>query len=149
MEKQSLKPPPIAFFKSLYALGLGPLVGRLILLLTTTGRRSGLPRMTALQYEEIDGDIYLGSSKGVFASWVKNILADAHVAIRLKSRRFNGLAEVVTDPERIADFMEVRLERHPRMVGMILKSEGLPKNPSREELIDYSQKLAMVIVRQE
>lgn len=35
----------------LCALGLGPLIGRLILLLTTTGRKSGRPRVTPLQYE--------------------------------------------------------------------------------------------------
>ena len=58
-----------------------------------------------------------------------------------------GLAEVVTDCERIADFMQVRLERHPRMIGMIMKSEGLPEKPSRAELVEYSRKLAMVIVR--
>ena len=32
----------------LYAIGLGPLIGRIILLLTTTGRRSGMKRVTPL-----------------------------------------------------------------------------------------------------
>ena len=39
----------------LYSLGLGPIYGRLVLLLTTTGRKSGLPRVTPLQYEEVNG----------------------------------------------------------------------------------------------
>ena len=34
-----------------YAVGLGPLVGRFVLLLTTTGRKSGLRRVTPLVYE--------------------------------------------------------------------------------------------------
>ena len=37
----------------LYAIGLGPLIGRIILLLTTTGRKSGKKRVTPLQYEKI------------------------------------------------------------------------------------------------
>ena len=147
MEKRQLRPPSAKLFKLLYAIGLGPLVGRLVLLLTTTGRKSGQPRVTALQYEEIDGAIYLGSSRGIHADWVRNIHADQRVKIRVKDRRFDGLAEVVTDCERIADFMQVRLERHPRMIGMIMKSEGLPEKPNRDELVDYSRKLAMVIVR--
>lgn len=147
MEKQQFRSPPVHLFKTLYIIGLGPLVGRLILLLTTTGRKSGQPRVTALQYEEIEGDIYLGSSRGIAADWVKNIMANPMVSIQVKHRRFKGRAEVVTDPERIADFMQVRLERHPRMIGMILKSEGLPEQPSREQLLDYSRKLALVIVR--
>jgi hypothetical protein len=57
------------------------------------------------------------------------------------------MAETVTDPCRIADFLELRLKRHPRMVGKILKSEGLPEAPSRAELEEYAQRLAMVIIR--
>ena len=38
-----------------YALGLGPIMGRLVLLLTTTGRKTGRQHVTPLQYEEIDG----------------------------------------------------------------------------------------------
>ncbi len=148
MDKRQFHSPPVHLFKALYVIGLGPQVGRLILLLTTTGRKSGQPRVTALQYEEIDGDIYLGSSRGMAADWVRNILANPEVLIQVKHHRFTGQAEVVTDAERIADFMQVRLERHPRMIGMILKSEGLPEQPSRNELVEYSCKLAMVIVKQ-
>ena len=36
-----------------YKRGIGPT--RMVLLLTTTGRKSGLPRVTPLQYEDIDG----------------------------------------------------------------------------------------------
>ena len=147
MANRPLRPPDVKFFKTLYALGLGPIVGRLVLLLTTTGRKSGLPRVTALQYEEVDGDIYLGSSRGASADWVKNAAAHPRVSVRVKNRRFEGIAEVVTDLERCADFMELRLQRHPRMIGMIMRSDGLPEKPSRSDLLEYAQKIAMVIVR--
>ena len=39
MEKRQLRPPSAQIFKAFYAIGLGPLVGRLVLLLTTTGRK--------------------------------------------------------------------------------------------------------------
>lgn len=147
MKHQQLRPPDVRMFKTLYALGLGPLVGRLVLLLTTTGRKSGLPRTTALQYEEVDGAIYLGSSKGAQADWFKNLVANPNVSIRVKSRQFSGQAEAVTDPVRIADFLELRLRRHPRMIGAMLKSEGLPATPSRAELETYASKLAIAIIR--
>lgn len=60
----------------LYAIGLGPLIGRIVLLLTTMGRKSGLPRVTPLQYEEINGDYYLGSARGLKADWLRNITQD-------------------------------------------------------------------------
>jgi deazaflavin-dependent oxidoreductase (nitroreductase family) len=137
-------PPQIA-----YALGLGPLIGRLILLLTTTGRKSGLPRVTALQYEEQDGVIYLGSARGTKADWYRNIVADPHVKIRVKNRRFDGVAEPTTDPARVADFLELRLRRHPRMVGAMMRAEGLPPKPTRQQLEAYAATLAVVAIRPE
>jgi deazaflavin-dependent oxidoreductase (nitroreductase family) len=147
MKRKIFRPPDVRVFKALYAIGLGPIVGRVILLLTTTGRKSGLSRVTALQYEEVDGDLYLGSSKGTHADWFKNLAANPCVTVRVKSRQFTSRAELVTDPVRIADFLELRLRRHPRMVGMILKSDGLSATPSRAELEAYAGKLAMAIIR--
>jgi deazaflavin-dependent oxidoreductase (nitroreductase family) len=147
MKDKQLRPPDVRVFKTLYALGLGPLVGRLVLLLTTTGRKSGLPRITALQYEEVDGAIYLGSSRGTRADWFQNLAANPCVSIRVKSRQFSGTAEAVTDPALVADFLELRLKRHPRMMGAMLKAEGLSAAPDRAELETYASKLALAIVR--
>jgi len=148
---QSAQPrtPPNHLIKALYDIGLGRLVGRLVLLLTTTGRKTGLPRVTPLQYEEIDGAIYVGSSRGQKADWFRNILANPHVEVRVKSRRLRGVAETVTDPLRIADFLELRLRRHPKMIGTILQQEGLPAQPDRAQLEAYAAKLAMVVIRPE
>ncbi len=103
--------------------------------------------MTALQYEEVDGAIYLGSSKGTHADWFQNLVANPCVSVHVKARQFSGIAEPVTDPRRIADFLELRLKRHPQMVGMIFKSEGLSATPSRAELEIYARQLAMGIIR--
>jgi deazaflavin-dependent oxidoreductase (nitroreductase family) len=142
-----LRPPDARLFKLLYAIGLGPLVGRTVLLLTTTGRKTGLPRMTPLQYEEIDGAIYVASARGVKSDWFRNILADPCVSVRVKSSFFEGIAQPVTDPERIADFLEIRLQRHPRMVRAILEAGGVPPGFGRAELVAYAGRLAMVIIR--
>ena len=150
MKAKTAQPqPPNYVMKALYGIGLGPLIGRVVLLLTTTGRKTGLPRVTPLQYEEIDGAYYLGSSRGQKADWFRNILANPHVEVRVKSRRFRGVAETVTDPLRVADFLELRLKRHPKMIGMILQREGLPAQPERVQLEAYAAKLAMVVVRPE
>jgi len=131
----------------LYAIGLGPIIGRIILLLTTTGRRSGKKRVTPLQYELIDNDYYLGAARGLNADWVRNIQVYPQVELRVGRKYFCGTAEIVNDPSRFADFLEVRLERHPRMIGLIMeKAHGLPKHPSREQLEKLAEKEALVIV---
>mgnify|MGYP001183668915 CR=1 FL=1 len=132
----------------LYAIGLGPVIGRIVLLLTTTGRKSGQPRITPLQYEQIDGAYYLGAARGLQADWVRNLQANPRVELRVGAKRISGLAEVVTDPKRMADFLEVRLQRHPLMIGLIMqKAHGLPKHPSREQLEKLAENEAVVIVR--
>jgi deazaflavin-dependent oxidoreductase (nitroreductase family) len=135
------KPPQLA-----YALGLGPLIGRLILLLTTTGRVTGVPRVTPLQYEQVDGVYYVGSSRGLKADWVKNIQADPKVEIRVKNQHFRGRAEVVTEPSRVAAFLEIRLGNHPRMVGAMLKADGIPSNPTRVQLEAYGAQIILVCI---
>lgn len=132
----------------LYAIGLGPQIGKIILLLTTTGRKSGQKRVTPLQYEEIDGNYYLGSARGTKSDWYRNILSDRRVEVRVKNLTFQGIAETVTNPARIADFLETRLQRHPFMMGLLMeKAHHLPKNPSRQQLFDLASSEAMVIIR--
>lgn len=131
----------------LYAIGLGPLVGRVILLLTTIGRKSGKKRTTPVQYEKIGGDYFVGAARGLKADWVRNLQSNPQVEVRVGAKRFEGTVEVVTDPSKFADFMEVRLERHPRMIGFIMeKAHRLPKHPSREQLEELGKTEVFVIV---
>ncbi len=139
-----LKLPP----RLLYAIGLGPIYGRLVLLLTTTGRISGKQRVTPLQYEEIDGDIYIGSVRGTKADWYRNIEANPKVSVRVKSLQIIGEAEPTTDLKRIADYLEVRLRNHPILVKALLSREGLSKNPTRAELEKYAENRVLVIIRE-
>jgi len=133
--------------RALYAVGLGPLLGRVILLLTTTGRRSGRPRVTPLQYEEVDGVLYVAAARGRQADWYRNLLANPHVRVQVKERCFNGLAEPVTEPQRIADFLELRLQRHPRMLGAMMKLHALPPRPTRQQLEELGTRITVVKIR--
>jgi deazaflavin-dependent oxidoreductase (nitroreductase family) len=135
-------PPQIA-----YALGLGPVIGGLILLLTTKGRVTGNPRVTPLQYEKIGDVYYVGATRGIRSDWVKNILKDPRVKIRVKSQKINGNADVITDPSKIADYLEFRLEKHPRMMGAMLKADGIPSAPNRAQLEEYADQVVLVAIR--
>jgi deazaflavin-dependent oxidoreductase (nitroreductase family) len=134
-------PPRVA-----YALGFGPVLGRFVLLLTTIGRSSGKKRITPLQYEEIDGRIYLGSAFGKKSDWAKNILTNPTVEVQVKSRKFTGNGVVIDDFAKIVDFLLIRYERHPKMIGRILKSEGISIPPSQEDLLDYAKGMALVFI---
>lgn len=134
------KPGPILAYK----IGLGPLIGRFVLLLTTIGRKTGLSRVTPLQYEVIGGVYHIGAVFGMKTDWVRNIQANPQVQVQVKKTAFRGRAEIYTDPEEVADFIQYRLNKHPRMIGLIMKLDGFTSRPSREELIGYSKNLALV-----
>jgi deazaflavin-dependent oxidoreductase (nitroreductase family) len=128
-----------------YQRGFGPT--HITLLLTTTGRKTGLPRTTPLQYEKVGEDFFIASALGDQADWYKNICAEPRVQVRVGQREFNALTEATTDPTRIAEFLEMRLHRHPVMVRLIMHLfDGLPLRFNRVDLVNLAEKKAMVII---
>ena len=130
-----------------YRRGIGP--AKVVLLLTTIGRKSGVPRVTPLQYEEIDGQYYLGSARGTQADWYRNILINPQVEFQIREHKFTGAAEAVTDVGRIADFLALRLKRHPLMMGLLMRLEGLPLRFSRADFEQFAAQKALVVIHPE
>jgi hypothetical protein len=102
--------------------------------------------VTPFQYEEIDGKIYLGSSFGKKADWVKNILKNPKVGVHLKGTKFTGIVSVIDDSAKIVTFLKIRLERHPKMIGRILRAEGLSIPPSLEALESHAKGMVIVVI---
>jgi len=117
---------------------------RRVLILTTTGRKSGLPRKTPLQYELENAAVYVGSARGGQADWVRNILVDSNVEIELEDLHFHAQSQVITDSTKISDFLELRLKRHPLMMGAMLFFHGLPPRPNRDQLYELTADLVLV-----
>jgi deazaflavin-dependent oxidoreductase (nitroreductase family) len=81
----------------------GPFVNAPLLLLTTTGAKSGKPFTTPLVYTK-DGDrIVIIASKGGFPThpaWYHNLKANPTVTIELGKDKFQAKANITKDPER-------------------------------------------------
>lgn len=122
-------------------------IQRKVLILTTTGRKSGLPRQTPLQYEEIDGLIYVASARGTEADWYRNLQKEPQVILQFGNKQMEGCAEPITNPGRIADFLQYRLDHHPRMIGAIMRLEGLPRRYTRADLEKFAQDKALAVIR--
>ncbi len=132
--------------RRLYDSGKGWLVGWLILLLRHTGRKSGKEYATPMQYEKIGADYYVGSARGSQADWFRNVQANPHVTVSVGRRKFKALAEPVTDPARVADFLAYRLKHRPLMIGLMMKfAHHLPMRPSRAQLLELGKTSAVVI----
>jgi deazaflavin-dependent oxidoreductase (nitroreductase family) len=134
--------------RRLYDRGMGWIVGKIILLLTHTGRKSGAVYVTPLQYEKIDGVYYVAAGRGPRADWFRNVQANPCVHVRVGRQEFDCTAEAVTEPERAADFLEYRLKRHPLMLGLMMKiAHKLPMRPGRSQLLELGKTTPMVILR--
>lgn len=87
--------------------GLGPwmstpLTGSLMIL-RTTGRKTGQRRETPLGYAILEGSVWCCAGFGLQTHWYRNILADAGVEVVLANgAAFAGTAEIVTEPAAFA-----------------------------------------------
>ncbi len=110
-------------------------------------RKSGRPRVTPLIYQEQSGTYLVASARGASSDWLRNLQVNPEVDVRVGARSFRGRAEVVTAPGPIADYLQRHIDRHPRMFGVILRSEGLSARPTRKELEEFGRRRPMVVLR--
>lgn len=84
-----------------------------MLLLTTRGRKTGLPRTVALAYAEIDGAyVVVGGDHGAprDPQWVRNVTACPEVAIELGRRRVAAEAKLLDADARRALWSRLALQ---------------------------------------
>lgn len=141
VEKVSELKPPRGITRTLYRapiwlykINLGRLLGKRFLLLTHTGRKSGLQRQTVVEvvkHEPEHNRFYIASAWGENSDWVKNITVDPSIEVQVGNQGWEMIAERLTadqGEEVIFDYAR----RHPsammnlaRMMGYKLDgSEG-------------------------
>jgi deazaflavin-dependent oxidoreductase (nitroreductase family) len=94
----------------------GPFAGRPVLLLTTTGAKSGQPRLAPVVYSR-DGEnhVVVASKAGapVHPGWYHNLLANPVVTVEVGRETFTARARVTEGAERERLFAE-RVATSPR-----------------------------------
>ena len=88
----------------------GPFEGRPLLLLHTTGAKSGQPRLAPLAYFEVDGKlIIIGSKAGADTNpdWVHNLRANAAAHIEVGTDAYDVVAREMSLQERDEAYSKV------------------------------------------
>ncbi len=125
-----------------WRLGLGGLLGRLFVLITTWGRKTGKPRRTLTEYQSIYGKIYVPSAYGARSDWVQNINADPHVTLQTWQGPESMIATQVTDDEELRQVYHRFREDNQAMMDWYLQSKGIePDDPD-----DYVAKKERVTI---
>jgi deazaflavin-dependent oxidoreductase (nitroreductase family) len=79
--------------------------GTTVLILTTTGRKTGQQRSTPLIYREHDGDYLVVASKGGAdepPAWYLNLQANPEVVVQVRGDRFSATARTAAPDEKPA-----------------------------------------------
>ena len=94
----------------------GPFAGGSLLLLTTTGAKSGQPRTSPLAYTT-DGEslVIIASKAGAPTNpdWYYNLLAHPEVTVEVGNERYQARASVVADQEKRDRLYAKMVERMP------------------------------------
>jgi deazaflavin-dependent oxidoreductase (nitroreductase family) len=124
----------------LYRLGLGFLVGRLFMILTTIGRKSGRPRRTAIEFHQYKGRRYVFSAWGTKADWYRNIEANPWTTIQTWRGAESVIAHRITSDTELAEAFAFAMS-NPSM-RMVMKSAGF--NLTLEGLLAQKERFTFV-----
>lgn len=124
----------------LWRLGFGPVIGQIFMLITTTGRKSGLPRRTVIEYHEAEGRKYIMVA-WENADWYRNILANPLITIQTASGTESVLARELTDDERGHAYDLMQGSRYFRvleaLIGFDLTREEFIRARDRFRLLTF------------
>ena len=131
----------------LYRAHLGWLLGSRFLMLTHTGRKSGLPRQVVIevvQHKKETGAYYVVSGWGEKSDWYQNIRKTPSVTIHTGGRTFQSEAEFVSK-ENAVPILESYARNHPvafqELSGLFLGEHGKPSRDAPERI---AEKMPMV-----
>ena len=130
----------------LYRLRILPLFGfgRIFLIITTKGRKSGKKRRTPLEYHRIDGVITVFSSRGEESGWMKNIRADPDaLKVRYGFHHFQPQLEIVGNIDEKLRIMKWYLVNHGRSSKKLFGWNPKTDDP---ETTDYTNLLEMLTI---
>jgi deazaflavin-dependent oxidoreductase (nitroreductase family) len=133
---------PGGFFKFLFKIpilldkvGLNRMIPEWILLLTTTGRRSGKRVITPVEYlfHQEDVTYWIISGWRGNTDWYKNILSSPEVSIKVNGKNYPTKAAALTDEEILAYLTEI-LKVNPEAIAIFSRWAGKQIEPSEEGL---------------
>jgi deazaflavin-dependent oxidoreductase (nitroreductase family) len=132
-----------------YRLGLGGLLGTRFLLLTHTGRKSGLPRRTVLEvvrHDRESGTIVVAAGFGPGSDWYSNLRKDPRVAVECGGRK-QDMAAVFLTPAQAGEELLDYSRRHPLAMRELAGFMGYRLDGSEADARALGQLLSMVAFR--
>lgn len=113
----------------LWRLGLGKISGQMFMIITTRGRKSGLPRRTMVECHWINGIKYAPSGFGAKAQWYQNIMADPRVTVQTADGTESMWATRVTDDTELGQIYDGFKRDNATVFHLYLQGSGIEASP--------------------
>jgi len=125
--------------------GLGWLLNLFhVTILTTQGRKSGLPRHTPIEYRMHGTKVYMVSGWGEQPNWVQNLKAHPKVALQTGNRSYGATAHIVDDTGEILRTLFLFRKRAPAIYDALIARITEAEEVSAHSLPDLANQLTVV-----
>lgn len=128
----------------LYRLGLGRLLGTRFLLLTHTGRKSGLTRQTVLEvvrYDKASRTYIVAVGFGTRSDWYQNVMAKPHVMVD------SGVIAEHLPPEAAEEELVDYSHRYPGLMTELASILGYRLDGTEADVRALGQIVPMLALR--
>ncbi len=129
----------------LYRAHMGWLLGHRFILLTHTGRKSGLPRQTVLEvvrYDPSTGICIVASGWGEKSDWFLNVIATPNVSVQIRNKRFAARAERLLSEDSERELLDYS-RRHPLAMRELAHFMGYQLDGTEDDIRSMGQKIPM------
>ncbi len=117
-------------------VGLSRLMGNSLVFLTTTGRKSGLPRKTALSnfgHDADTGAYYVVAGFGPRSDWCRNARANPRVHVKVGRADFDGVAEEMSEDFTL-NLVRDYVQRYPSVARSWSRRSGVQLDGSEDSI---------------
>jgi deazaflavin-dependent oxidoreductase (nitroreductase family) len=133
----------------LFHIGLGWLFGQRFVLLTHTGRKSGLPRQTVLEiarYNATTGECLIVSGWGYKSDWMHNITANPQITFQVGNQKKDGIALRLTSEEAADELLEYS-RNYPAAFKEITRFIGYKLDGTEDDIRAAGRMLPMFLLK--
>jgi deazaflavin-dependent oxidoreductase (nitroreductase family) len=139
------------FVLPFYKIGLLPLFGfgKIFLILTTKGRKSGKMRKTPLEYRKKDGVVTIVSARGEKSDWLQNLRANPDEArVRCGFHRFTPRLEFIDNFEEKDHFIKYYVKNYGRAAKMLFGWNSKTDDPDTTDFSTLVNSITIICLHE-
>jgi deazaflavin-dependent oxidoreductase (nitroreductase family) len=133
----------------LYQAHLGWLLGHRFVLLTHTGRKSGLPRQTVLEvvrYDKLSGACIVASGWNTKSDWFQNVTANPIIVMQIGNQRSAAMAKRLSPEVGASELLDYS-RRHPLALRELAQFMGYRLDGTEDDICALGRMIPMFLFK--